>query len=108
MSIEHIHKDICEKHILGPETRTCVVRADDSDTRPWLHGSPICGCLNDFRVAHCGIMHALRPFEIVRVHLSGTFFFACIEGEGQVLMTAIGGQLAPSRHVFSRRLFQTH
>ena len=86
MSIKHIHKNICEKHILGPETRTYVVRADGSDTREWLHDSPICSCLNDLRVAHCGIMHALQPFEIARVHLSGTFFFACIEGEGQVLI----------------------
>jgi len=31
-------------------------------------------------------MHSTKPFEIVRVNLSGTFFFACLEGQGQVLI----------------------
>lgn len=86
MSIKHIHEDIREKHILSHKARVSVVRADDSDTRQWLRGTPICESLNDYRVAHCGIMHASHPLEIVRVNLSGTFFFACIEGEGQVLI----------------------
>ncbi|NOY42912.1 MAG: AraC family transcriptional regulator [Planctomycetes bacterium] len=86
MSIKHIHENIREKHILGASTRSVVVRADDSDSRNWLAGSPICSDLTDYRISHCGIMVAFPPFEIVRVNLSGTFFFGCIEGEGQVLI----------------------
>ena len=86
MSIKHIHEDIRETHILGGKTRAFVVRADGSDTREWLAGSPICGCLNDYRIAHCSIMQASHPFEIVRVNLSGTFFLSCLEGEGNVLI----------------------
>ncbi len=40
MSIKHIHEDIREKHIFGPKTRACVVRADESDTRQWLSLNP--------------------------------------------------------------------
>ncbi len=86
MSIKHIHEDIREKHILGRLTRTFVVRANDSDTREWLDGSPICPCLDDYRVAHCGVLHALPPFEIVRMNLSGTFFFSTLEGRGKALI----------------------
>lgn len=84
--MKQIHEGIREKHMLGPKTRTSVVRADDKDTRDWLAVAPICENLADYRIAHCGIMHALPPFEIVRVNLSGTFFFACLEGAGQVLI----------------------
>ncbi|MCP4510510.1 MAG: helix-turn-helix transcriptional regulator, partial [Fuerstiella sp.] len=86
MSIKHIHDQIREKHILTPKMRTSVVRADESDRREWLVETPTCSSLSDHRIAHCGIMHASKPFEIVRVNLSGTFFFACFEGKGKVLI----------------------
>ncbi len=86
MSIKNIHKDIRETHIVSSGTRICVVRADESDSRDWLAGRPICNRLDDYHIAHCGIMHASHPFEIVRLNLSGTFFFVCIEGKGKVLI----------------------
>ena len=84
--MKQIHKDIREKHMLGSRTRASAVRADDKDEREWLAQAPICQNLSDYRIAHCGIMHALPPFEIVRVNLSGTFFFASLESAGQVLI----------------------
>lgn len=86
MSIKRIHEHIREKHILSPQMRASVVRADESDRREWLMDTPTCSSLSEHRIAHCGIMHATKPFEIVRVNLSGTFFFACLEGQGQVLI----------------------
>lgn len=83
---ENIHENIHEKHILGTKTRVSVVRAGDTDTRDWLAQAPICTSLNEYCIAHCGIMHALPPFEVVRVNLSGTFFFVCLEGGGQILI----------------------
>lgn len=86
MSIKYIHKNIREIHKLGGKTRTQVVRADESDKRKWLLGKPVCTSLKKYRIAHCGIMHAAHPLEIVRVNLSGTFFLACFKGEGLVLI----------------------
>lgn len=66
--------------------RTHVVRADGSDRRAWLRRAPLCPALAEFRTAHCGIMHARHPLEIVRPALSGAFFLACFAGEGSVLI----------------------
>ncbi len=86
MSIKHIHPNIRETDILGASTRAFIVRSDDLDSRDFLANAPICDSLNDYRIAHCGIMDATHPFELVRIDLSGTFFFACFEGEGQILI----------------------
>jgi len=86
MSIKNIHNNIREIHLFGFGSQTLVVRVDDRDQREWLVDTPICNSLNDYRIAHCGIAEATHPFEIVRMNLSGTFFFACLEGEGHVLV----------------------
>jgi len=75
-----------EIHILGQQTRYSAVRASDAEQREWLESSPLCPELSEYRIVHCGIMEAGQPFEVVRRNLSGTFFFACFEGEGQVLI----------------------
>lgn len=71
--------------ILGPATRFQVVCADDSDSRGWLREGTICPLLAQHHIAHCGIMNAAPPFEIVRANQSGTFMLACLEGEGVIL-----------------------
>jgi AraC-like DNA-binding protein len=71
--------------VLGPTMRYHVVRADDSDARGWLRDGPACPLLAQHHIAHCGIMNAAPPFEIVRANPSGTFMLACIEGEGVIL-----------------------
>ncbi len=97
MSIGYAHENIRETHILGVKTQFQVIKADESDNRDWLADTPICDKLKDNSIAHCGIMQAAFPFEIVRVNLSGTFFLACFEGEGSVLIdgswqTVVAGQ----------------
>ncbi len=79
------HEGIRQKHTLGERTRTRVVRADQTDDRAWLASAPVCPALADADIAHCGVMHATHPMEIIRTELSGTFFLACTEGLGEVL-----------------------
>lgn len=74
-----------DREILGDKTRCRVVRADDSDSRSWMEGGPVCPLLGQHHIAHCGVMEAAPPFEIVRAEQSGTFMLACLAGEGVVL-----------------------
>ena len=60
--MSQIHAGIRETHILGSETQVRVLRSDDRDERDWLADAPVCQSLNDYRIAHCGIMHAIPPF----------------------------------------------
>ena len=81
-----VHISIREIHMPTSEKRTCVVRADDSDTREWLADAPIAAQLGLYRIAHCGLMEAVHPMKIARSELSGTFFLACLQGTGEVLI----------------------
>lgn len=80
---------VFEKHILGRATRVQVVRASDADSRDWLRSAPICSELSHHSITHCGIMHAVHPMEITRRQLSGAFFLACFEGQGEVLIDGL-------------------
>ncbi|WP_442506781.1 AraC family transcriptional regulator [Novipirellula sp. SH528] len=82
----HRNPPIRDHHILGERTDALAVRCNDRDQRQWIASSPVSHCLADFGIAHCGIMNAFHPFEVMRSDQSGTFFFACLEGVGQVLI----------------------
>lgn len=75
-----------EIHILGPKTKVLAIRSNLQDVRDFLAASPVALGLRDLHIAHCGIMQAVHPFEIVRPDLSGTFFLACFAGHGRVLV----------------------
>ena len=94
MSMTHKHTDIREKHILGPSTTLQVVRADDRDDRPWLFQGPLCKELCGHQIAHCGVMFASKPMEIVRRQQGGTFFLACFEGTGEVLIDGLWREIS--------------
>ncbi|WP_221284983.1 helix-turn-helix transcriptional regulator [Haloferula luteola] len=66
--------------------RSHVVRADDSDHRPWLAGAPVCGLLAQHHIAHVEVLEAISPFQMMRQDLSGTFLLACVAGGGRVLV----------------------
>lgn len=80
------HDHLSETHILGERTTQTVVRASDSDPRPWLRGSPVCAALSQHRIAHLGVCEARAPYRIVRMSQSGTYFMACFGGEGRILV----------------------
>jgi AraC-like DNA-binding protein len=71
--------------ILGEKTQYQVIRAECSDQRDWMQTGPLCPALSHHHIAHCGLMQAEAPFEIVRNDQSGTFLLVCIDGEGVIL-----------------------
>jgi AraC-like DNA-binding protein len=62
------------------------VRASSTDQRDWLRKAPVCTLLAQHHVAHTGLLTSHNPFKISRPDQSGTFFMACFEGEGEVLV----------------------
>lgn len=70
---------------LGMGNRYIVVAADDSDTREWLTDAAVCPALSLYNIVHTGVMKVESGLEVVRTDQSGSFFMACIDGEGEVL-----------------------
>lgn len=79
-------QELSETHILGARTEYRVVKASATDRRFWIRNAPVCGMLGTHQIAHAGVMTARPPYRIVRMHQSGLYFLACIEGEGLVLV----------------------
>lgn len=75
-----------ETHILGPRTRQFGVRVDLLDPREWLADFPACALLHQHQIAHVGICRAMTPYRVVRNRQSGTYFLACVRGEGRILI----------------------
>src|SRR5438105_3189376 len=79
-------KDLSETDIRSAGAIQLVVRADDSDRRAWLAKAPICSALVHQHIRHLGVARMPAPFKIVRTRLGGSYFFACLAGEGRVLV----------------------
>lgn len=79
-------RELSEMHMFGSETSYLAVRSGQDNQRAWLNDAPACEQLGTHRIIHAGIMNARPPFAITRMHQSGTFFMATIQGEGEVLM----------------------
>ncbi len=77
---------LSETDIRPPDARVLTVRVDDRDARPWLIGTPVCPALAGCQVRHLGVARMPAPFEIVRTKLGGSYFLACLGGEGRVLV----------------------
>lgn len=80
------HQNLSETHIVGEGTRQKILRANELDHRSWLAGSLVCPALDRHQIVHLGVCEAQAPYEIVRMKLSGTYFLACVEGEGRILV----------------------
>ena len=94
--IRHNIRDLSEDvHRLGDNTEVKVVVADDSDQRDWLAGACICPLLAQHQIAHTGIMSAESGLEVIRADQSGSYFMACIDGEGEVLVNGGWKKLKP-------------
>lgn len=78
--------ELSETHVLGTRTRQQVVRAHERDAREWLRGAPVCPMLAQHQIAHTGAASAAAPYRVVRLRQSGTYFMACVAGEGRVLV----------------------
>ena len=99
MHAEDSIQQLSETHIQGDPVMWRAVRAHEKDKRAWLNGLPVCPVLEAHRIAHTGVMIARHPHRVVRMQQSGLYFLACLEGEGRVLVDALGD---PERHVEDR------
>lgn len=92
MTMTSADASLSETDIRPPDAVAWTVRADASDARPWLAGSPVCPALACCQVRHLGVALMPSPFEIVRTRLEGSYLLACFGGEGRVLVD--GGWVA--------------
>lgn len=56
------------------------------ESRPWIEGFPVCQILNQYQILHIGIQETQAPTKIVRTKQTTTYFLACINGQGRVLI----------------------
>jgi AraC-like DNA-binding protein len=66
--------ELHETHVLGPETKLLKIASQD------------CPALANHHIAHVAVADTAAPFEMVRMDLSGTFFFSCFAGRGRILL----------------------
>jgi AraC-like DNA-binding protein len=67
-------------------TRMRGVQAINVDPRPWIEGFPVCQALNQYQMIHIGIQETHAPMKIVRTKQTTTYFLACVNGRGRVLI----------------------
>lgn len=78
--------NLSETDIRPSNAELTMVRADASDLRPWLAKAPVCAALSRHQIRHLAVARMPAPFEIVRTKLGGSYFLACVGGEGRVLV----------------------
>jgi len=78
--------ELTDVTIHAPRTRTRGVKAPSAESRPWINHFPTCGALSQHQILHVGVMEAAHPTKIVRTHQTTTYFLACFEGSGRVLI----------------------
>lgn len=76
---------LAETHLLGG-SEYIAVKSSGGDPRSWLAAAPQCPAMERKNIAHAGVMGAVHPFRVVRLFQSGTFMFACLAGNGEVMV----------------------
>jgi AraC-like DNA-binding protein len=79
-------RSLVETDVRSPGTTMWTVRAETGDERPWMAAAALCPLLKSVATRHLGVGVMPAPFEIVRTRLGGSYFLACLEGEGQLLI----------------------
>lgn len=69
------------------------ISGDDSDER--LVGHPYCQTLKRYSIAHLGYMTTGAPYELTRIHQSGSCLIATTKGEGVVYTEGSWKKLPP-------------
>lgn len=72
--------------IHGKGTHFEGVRLGTEEPRPWLKCYAVCPALGRFGIVHAGIAETRVPYQIVRTNQTTSYFLACFEGRGQVLV----------------------
>ena len=70
----------------GPRTRHYGVRVTADDRRDWMEKFPVCPALAAHQMMHLGRAKAYPPYRVVRAAQLNSYFFACLAGEGRVLV----------------------
>jgi AraC-like DNA-binding protein len=81
-----MHADLIDVTIHSARTRMRGVKALNVEWRPWIADFPECPALNQYQIIHVGIMETAAPTRIVRTKQTTTYFLACFEGKGKVLI----------------------
>jgi AraC-like DNA-binding protein len=68
---------------------------DGPRTRRWVLERGDCGEFNAHRITRLGIEEAVAPYRRVRMQPAGSFFLACIEGEGRILLDGRWQRVTP-------------
>lgn len=79
-------RNLSETDIRPDDAVVSVVRADMADPRAWLANAPVCPVLGHYHIRHVAVACMHAPFRIVRTRLAGSYFLACLGGEGRVLV----------------------
>jgi AraC-like DNA-binding protein/mannose-6-phosphate isomerase-like protein (cupin superfamily) len=79
-------RNLSETDIRPDNAVVTLVRADSADSRPWLADAPVCPALSHYHIRHVAVATMQAPFRIVRTQLAGSYFLACLGGEGRVLV----------------------
>jgi AraC-like DNA-binding protein/quercetin dioxygenase-like cupin family protein len=78
-----IHGDVT---VHGPGVLFEGVRVGTEDSRPWLKAYALCPALARYEIVHAGIVEAPVPYRIQRANQTSSYFLACFDGRGRVLV----------------------
>lgn len=78
-----------DKTTFGEHSSWSTIVADNLSVGDLFEQACICPAFTQHNIKHSGVMNAQFPFGILRLHQSGTFFMACIEGGGEVLIDGV-------------------
>jgi AraC-like DNA-binding protein len=80
------HHQLTDVTVFNPRTRLRGVMAPHIEMRPWLSGFAVCQALNQYQIIHVGFQTTYAPMRIVRTKQTTTYFLACLDGRGRVLI----------------------
>lgn len=75
-----------DAHVYGAETLWRAIVAKGGSERRLLKDAVVCTWLAQHKIQHAGLMDAQYPYAVMRVNPAGSFFMACLHGEGEVLV----------------------
>lgn len=81
-----VQVELTDVTIHSPLTKSRGVKALNVESRPWIESFPVCPILNQYQILHVGVQKISAPTRIVRTKQTTSYFLACINGKGRVLI----------------------
>ena len=79
-----------------------MIRAVAADSRAWLAKTVVCPALAHHQLRHLAVASVSDSIEIMRTKLGGSYFLACFDGEGLVLVDGRWMKFRPGHAVLFR------